>query len=104
MILIFDMALLSQYERYQECIFTERSLKYVGWFYAENSKSLKNYFCRVFTSAWSGKKEVPVLIRPPPQKVISFYLIVCLFTYLCKITKCVLIIRNVCIVPQSINN
>ncbi len=35
MISIFDMALLSQYQRYQEYIFTECSLQYVGWFYAE---------------------------------------------------------------------
>ncbi len=35
------MALLSQYERYQEYIFTECSLQYIQWFYAENSQSQK---------------------------------------------------------------
>ncbi len=41
MISIFDMALLSQYYRYQGYIFTERSLPCEGWFYVENSKSQK---------------------------------------------------------------
>ncbi len=38
MVSIFDMALLSQYERYEGYIFTECSLPYEGWFYVENSK------------------------------------------------------------------
>ncbi len=41
MISIFDMALLSQYQRYQGYIFTECSLPFEEWFYVENSKSQK---------------------------------------------------------------
>ncbi len=60
MISIFDMALLRQNWGYKEYIFTECSLQYVGWFYAENSKSKKTTTERVTNyEGFNVKQTIP---------------------------------------------